>query len=173
MSTILPHGFIEDDAYSGGEIQTAGALHGYAMALCLVLLQQRLWKTTGLGSKDKIAFLRKLGIPVASRRLCRQVEKRSSRSSNLLLQIFQRLPDPDIDLWPVVKPGAFHLFVIKAESKWFDEMKSGACCQAQPSDRTGVVRNLRLKEDDVEHVEKRVGRRGRGAQTNTSCLFCH
>lgn len=53
-------------------------------------------------------------------------------------------------LWPIVQPRTAHMLFIQAEPQRFDQMEPGTRCQSQPSGSSRIMRNFRMKHDDVE-----------------------
>lgn len=73
---VLSHGFIENDADGGGQVEAAGGgLHGDCEALVGILCQQGGGQALGFAAEDEvIAGLKVLG-PVGSGRLGGEVKK--------------------------------------------------------------------------------------------------
>ena len=68
-----------------------------------------------------------------------------------LRKLFQAVVDTDFGIFPVIKSGSAHTFVIKVETKRPDQMKTGARIGAEAYDIAGVGRNLRLVKNNMTY----------------------
>jgi hypothetical protein len=60
--------------------------------------------------------------------------------------------DVEVDERPVVEAGAAEVAVLEREAEAADQVERGAGRSAQAGDRPGVLRDLRLDEDDRQRA---------------------
>lgn len=151
LRRVLPHGLIEDDSHGGGQVEAArGALHGDGEQTVRVLGQQRLRQAPGFPSKNQKVPLPKAFLPVGARGFGREKEKpRLGRLGRL--QRLKGIPEPHVEMLPVIQPRPAQQFVLKGKAQRFDQVQAGPGAQAEPADVAGIGRNLRLNQDDVKH----------------------
>jgi hypothetical protein len=87
-------------------------------------------------------------VPEQSGRL-RGEEVRVTQRRQLALERLPALPRPQLDVLPVVQPGALHLPLAEREPERLDEMERGAGREARASRVSGVPVDLGMYEDDV------------------------
>jgi hypothetical protein len=66
------------------------------------------------------------------------------------LEFPEGIPKPHLDFLPVIEPGSFQFAVVDGKSKRLNQVQLRPRGETEPADVTGVRRNLRLDENDVE-----------------------
>ena len=66
-------------------------------------------------------------------------------------QVFEGIPELDVDFLPVIESGSFQGAIVDGESQGLDQVQSRTGGEAEPPDVPGIRRDLGFDEDDVEH----------------------
>ena len=64
-------------------------------------------------------------------------------------KLVEILPNPEINVLPVIEAGPAHRLLIERESQRFHEVKGGAGGEGESSGRSGIVWDFWFDEDDV------------------------
>ena len=108
-------------------------------------------ETSCFAPKDEHHILRSAegGVPEELFRLGGEEERLAERRE-LALEVIPVGPDPEIDVLPVIEPGALYLALVKGEAERLDEMQRGAGREAGPPRVTGIPMDLGVNENDVD-----------------------
>ena len=87
---------------------------------------------------------------IGVRCLGRRVEVPSVRV--LFKKILQIFVHADIEQVPVVQTGALHAPVVELKAERFDQMQHTARRRTGARDVAGVLRDLRLDQNDIDHL---------------------
>ena len=147
--TGLTENFIYTDGSGVGEIQTAKMFaHRNTHTAFQILTEKILGKTAGLFSEKEEygSFIPNVGVTARSFRS----EAIEIAAGIFVKEIFQIFIICNIELMPVVEPGAFELAVVNGKPHRFDDMQCGAGSGTGARDIAGVLRNFRLMQNDVD-----------------------
>ena len=112
--------------------------------------QQILGKPRILSPKDDIAFIGILYVGIAVLRLCRE-EK--AFAAYLRQKIYDTVIVRYIQVFPIIKSGAFKLLVGGLKSHRFYKMKPGSGDSTGARDIAGILRDLRFNQNYIQfHV---------------------
>ena len=109
---------------------------------------------TGFASEDEVITVSKGSVPMGG--CCLGGKKPEARlGGGLPLQFLERIPNFQRNILPVVESGPAHLFVLKRESERTNEVQGGSGRKSKSSCRSGIVRDLGVVQDEVEHFFRR------------------
>src|SRR5262249_38274993 len=76
-------------------------------------------------------------------------EVRLAQRGQLALEGLPVRPHPQVDVLPVIEPGAAHLALVERKAERLDKMEGGAGREARAPSVAGIPVNLWMHEDDV------------------------
>jgi len=112
--------------------------------------EKLLGQSLGLATEHQKIAITELRIPETSFHL-RGEEKEAGVVGLRGAKRIERFPNRDGNFGPVIEPGAAQRLVIERKSERLDKIEMRAGCEAEPSNVSGIRRNLGFDQDDVQH----------------------
>ena len=169
---MLPEIFVDDDRHAVGEVERARVCaHRYAHAIVVIGVQDVLGQSLCLSAEKDVAISLVIHLAMGVSGLGRRVQKLRAR---VCLRHFEVGRDvacvrrlvaevcgeegvhvgisAHVRDLPIVETAAFEIFVFPAESARLDDVQDRAGRRAGADDVAGVVGDLGVDQDDVDHA---------------------
>lgn len=149
----LSHPLVDRGTHRGREIQTPlGRMHRERHQSFPVRFKNWIRQPRGLSTEDHVITDAKVRIPHGARGPRREAPCARPSTGTLFIRGPVGVLD-DTEAGPVVETGASACLLRRIESEWMHQVQATAGRDARPADVAGVVRDLGLMKDDVEHAQ--------------------
>ena len=115
-----------------------------------MLDEQRFRQTAGLFAEHQVVAVAVFHLMIGVRRLCCRIEVAAVRI--FLKKFIQIFIHTHIEQMPVVQTGTLHALIVDSKAERLDQMQHTTCRRTGAGNVAGVLRDLRLDQNNVEHT---------------------
>src|SRR5438067_3249789 len=146
----LAYRFEQDNPNRRGQVQAARPSHRDRQQIIGIRRQERFRQTLCLSAENQKIAGPERNVVVSALGFRREEKEARARFARPP-QVFEGIPELDVDFLRVIEAGSLEGAIVDGESQGLDQVQSRTRGEAEPSDVAGIRRDLWLDEDDVEH----------------------